>query len=387
MLLSKKTLGWSILGKFYRIRRPIMVIAFYMIDTFGSILRVFKKRRIKKEPKEILVIQLDHIGDMLINTSLLSDIKKYYPNAKLSVLIRTLAKPVATYIDSIDEIICFDTPWLSREKHLSWIETLKFCFKNFKKYDLSFEVHGDPRNIFLAFALSKFSIGTGTRGLGFLLNQDIGWGREHDVHIVEMQNRMLKGVLQKDIDPSPTSLDIPDEINNNVQSLLKDNKVNIGEYYLIQMSVGEVNREWPNEYWKELVEKLLKEDKQIVCADLNKEKIEAIRPPKELINNFFEFSVSLVEYTAIVKNAKAVISVETFCNHVASCFETPSIAIYSGVTFTDEWAPYMKKKQLLQDSSCELFPCALRICPFEYPSPCLKSISVEEVYKSVNDSV
>jgi heptosyltransferase-1/heptosyltransferase-2 len=318
---------------------------------------------------------------MILNSSLITSIKQTYPDAKISVLIRSLAIPIAEVICGIDEIFILHTPWLSREKNVSWIGVLKFCIKHFKSFDLVFEVHGEARNNFIAWMMGKFRVGTAIRGGGFFLNKRISWEREYDVHICDMQTRMLDAVTGIKNKTKQPNITVPESAKKSILNLLKNNALEIHGYVLIQMSTGGKNREWPLENWKILVEKLIASGNNVVCADLDKTKVSAVMP---VSTQFYNINVSLIDYVELVRNAKAVISVETFCGHIASCFDVPTLSFYSGVTFWDEWRPKNNRIEYFQDTSCPKFPCGQHKCFFGYYSPCMKNISPDAAFDTFN---
>jgi ADP-heptose:LPS heptosyltransferase len=379
MILKKERLGWSFAGKYYRLRKPWLIIALYFIDLVGSLLFILKNRTTPKKIISILVIQLDHIGDMILCTPLIENIRRTYPEAKLSLLIRKLADPIAQAIPGVDEILYLHTPWLSREKSVGWAGVLSFCFHRFRKYDCSFEVHGEPRNILISFLLSKFRVGLGLRGFGFLLNKNVKWEKEYSTHIIGIQARLLNAVAGKNITPSKPSITIPLQAKTNIDALLSARNLLPHSFLMFQMSTGAKNREWPLSYWKQLSLSLVNNGYKLVCADMDKAKTDELKSDKIIASNIEFLSLSLMEYSALIQQARGILCVETFANHLASCFNTPALALYSGVTFKEEWGPYFEKKTILQNTSCSLFPCALKICPFGFPSPCMKAITVQSV--------
>lgn len=384
MILKKERLGWSFAGKYYRLRKPWLIIALYFIDLVGSLLFILKNRTTPKKIISILVIQLDHIGDMILCTPLIENIRRTYPEAKLSLLIRKLADPIAQAIPGVDEILYLHTPWLSREKSVGWAGILSFCFQRFRKYDCSFEVHGEPRNILISFLLSKFRVGLGLRGFGFLLNKNVKWEKKYSTHIIGIQARLLNAVAGKNITPSKPSITIPVQAKSSIDAVLSARNLLPQSFLLFQMSSGVKNKEWPLSYWKQLSLLLINNDHTLVCADMDKAKTDELKSDENIASNIEFLSLSLMEYSALVQQARGILSVDTFANHLASCFATPALALYSGVTFKEEWGPYFEKKIILQDTSCSLFPCALKICPFGFPSPCMKAITVQSVVDNLS---
>jgi ADP-heptose:LPS heptosyltransferase len=383
-MFKKELVGWSIFGTYYRFKKVRTAFVIWLIDKIGAFLFIFRKKKLKKKPASILIIQLDHIGDMVLNSSLITLVKRSYPDAKLSVLIRSLSKPVAEVIEGIDDIIILHTPWLSREKHAGYMGVLKFCLQNFKKYDLVFEVHGEIRNNFLAWMIGKFCVGTAIRGGGFFLNRQIPWDSKYFAHLCEMQNRMLQEVSSERSETAAPAITIPLSAQRKVADLLKKESLQSKGYVFIQMSTGGKNRLWPLEHWKKFVELVISSGYHVVCADLDKEKVSGIDPNSPA---FHIMNTSLIEYAELVRNAIAVVSVDTFAGHIAACFEIPTVSIFSGYNIWDEWRPFNKNVEHFQDTSCPEYLCGNPDCIYGFYSPCMKRISPEMVFDAFDKLV
>ncbi len=122
----------------------------YVIDSIGNLLFWWTKRaKFPQNPKRILVIRLDQIGDMIMTTPVFEVLKKYCPDAEVHVLCRHMSKDVLQNNPFVDKIITMSPPWHAKSdvesKWYSVIPELR------GKYDVVFEMHGDPRNIVLSF--------------------------------------------------------------------------------------------------------------------------------------------------------------------------------------------------------------------------------------------
>ena len=62
--------------------------------------------------KNILIVKLDHIGDVILSTPVYQAIKKTYPNSFLRVVVGPWAKSVLINNPFVDEIIEYAAPWL-----------------------------------------------------------------------------------------------------------------------------------------------------------------------------------------------------------------------------------------------------------------------------------
>lgn len=376
MCIKKEQIGWNIFGKYYKIRSVIISFILFFIDLFGNIFFVLKKRKLKFHPKNILVIRLEHIGDMVLTTTFIYNLKKNYPNSKITLLCRESTKEVAQMIKGVDEIITMNVPWSCREKNcLNYTSILKYLIKNHKKYDLSFDLFFDPRNIILARLLAKFSVGFGVRGFGFLLNKETKW-KKITKHIVSRQLDMLRGLNLK-VEEKNIPLDIKkQELKEFKTKILQKNNLQENKYTVIHISAGSKARELPLEKWIQYINNAPKNE-IIVCSEKDQNKVSYLKSKTKNPNLIF-LQLSLKEYIYLIYNSKKVISIESCAIHIASSFNKNVIDLHSAQTLSEEWGPYMNKKaKILQDRKCKYYPCGFDKCIYGYPSKCTQRLEIK----------
>ena len=288
----------------------------FVIDVIGHILFFWRKfYKMQKNPQKIVVIKLDHIGDMILASSFFRNLKKNYPSSSVTVVCRSLTKPVAECISYIDEIVVLDVPWFSRKESIGWLSTMSFAFSNWNKYDLAFELHTDPRNILLASILGKYSVSYGVRSGGFLLNKVIKWDDKHK-HIVLRNLDILKGIGKK-VDNGHLELKIDKE---EIDSAKKKLGISSDNFVIVHPLSGreEKNKSWS--FWNDRIKKL---SKNIVLIGGSKEEAvlieENINLSKNVINTCGK--ISLKEYLGLLSVCTLAISPDTFVVHARSAFK------------------------------------------------------------------
>jgi ADP-heptose:LPS heptosyltransferase len=299
------------------------------------------------------------------------------------VLAREMARPAAGMIPGIDSVLCLNTPWLSRHDSDGWAALIALCMKYRGHFDIGFELHGDARNIALTRVLSRFCVGTGIRGFGFLLDRNVAWKRTFTWHVVDLQLALARGI-RTDIAQAPLRLKIAHDHIEYVDALLGNRGIAAGEFVLVQMSAGLTSKEWPMDHWEELVSRLL-EQRAVVTADLDRAKVARLSNAFRH-RRFVSLQLDIPQYAACLSRARAVVTVDTFPVHLAAALRKPMLALYSGINLIEEWGPYAKDApaQLLQDTDCPLYPCSLKRCPLGSPSPCMKRLSVRQAVARIS---
>ena len=117
----------------------------------------------KDDAKKIIVSRTDNLGDVILTLPLITQIKKNFPKATITFLIKRYVHDLIKNYPGIDEFVFIDD--------LNESSKLRKFFKQ-KKFDLMFNVY--PRfEIALAAFLSgiKIRVGTGYRWYSCLFNK------------------------------------------------------------------------------------------------------------------------------------------------------------------------------------------------------------------------
>ncbi len=348
----------------------------FMIDVVGSVLFFFNKlKSMPRKPKRVLVIRLDHIGDMVMTTPVFANLKREFPEAEICVLCRKLTQPIISDNKDVDRVIAIEPPWWSRGERMSYWQLVCFVISLRKeRFDIVFELHADPRNIFLARLIGGFAIGYGIRGFGFLLNKVIPFAQRHGI---DRNNAILRelGI------PTPfrkTKVSVKKEERDFVNNFLSQN--NIKNYIVINPGAGREEKKWNN--WKELC-KILSTKTTIILTGSAEE--------KEMCNAIIE-SIAVInmcgmttlgQLCALIDRAQLVIAPDTAVIHIAHALNRPLVQLF-GPTHPKHWG-YTSKREIVVSKCIECPTCNNPECYSEaHRMDCMKMISVEDVINAVN---
>jgi ADP-heptose:LPS heptosyltransferase len=65
-----------------------------------------------KRVRNILVVRLDSLGDVLMTTPAFRAVKETFDSARITLLTSTIGAAAYDYIPHIDEVMVFDAPWI-----------------------------------------------------------------------------------------------------------------------------------------------------------------------------------------------------------------------------------------------------------------------------------
>lgn len=333
--------------------RAIFKPLLFIIDIIGYGLFWWVKLKRFREPKRILCIRIDHIGDVLLTTPAFRALKQRFPKATIDVLVRSFSMEMLEGNKNIDKIIAFDFPWLGLHgKKASWKETIRFIKKlRNEKYDVAIDFHADPRNILLARKIARYTIGYGIRGFGFLLNKVVPYkkGIRHQIQ----RNLDLVRALGADSSPK-MEFAIPSIAKNKAKRLLKQagNAKLVG----ITPATGRKPKYWINERWARVADELIDEyGVKIVltgskndCSDVY-EIINKMVHKQDVIN--LAGKTSLKELGAVIQRCSLYVCPDTGPAHIARALNVPLLELF-GPENPKQWGydepkfRYIKKAQM-----------------------------------------
>ena len=92
-------------------------LAFRVIDAIGAPLRPLLSPRPPRDlsPKNVLVLEPWHIGDVVLATAFLDALRSALPDAKITVLGKPHAEELLRHSGLADEVIVFDLPWTAKD--------------------------------------------------------------------------------------------------------------------------------------------------------------------------------------------------------------------------------------------------------------------------------
>ena len=114
----------------------------------------YRKRWSPKDfvPERILVVKLDHLGDVLLATPVFSNLRRAYPNAELHALTGEWSRVVLERHPDVNRVVEYNSPAFCRTgQPTSFRETFRLYRQlRREKYDLMVELRSDWRVIWFA---------------------------------------------------------------------------------------------------------------------------------------------------------------------------------------------------------------------------------------------
>ena len=311
---------------------------------------------------KILLFKIGAIGDTLMTTPLIRQLRNNFPDAQIDYLVGKSSFQILEDNPNLSTIIPFDENIYFKHDFLKYIQLIKEIRK--KLYDVIFvlDKHGVFNLTAKLFGIRE-RIGFDRLGReGFFLTHKVLYGpvRHEIIYYLNLADRYGISVNYKDL-----KMDLI--INPNIKLKIKNMLFEKGiEDYVVLINSGGNNcgecskiRKLPDELFRGLVARMAENSNVIFIGGTD----ERLYYEKFVLNdNCFNFAgqTSIKESAAILKYAKKVVTSDSGPMHMASAVNDNIISIF-GPTNPDRKAPSCKncisiwKDQDIYDENYELY--------------------------------
>ncbi len=360
-------------------------ITVFLLDLIGSILFLFRSRQFPKKVERILVVRLDHLGDLVMSTPFFTRLRETYPAAEIHLLADSNFAGLFEKDSRFDQVIPVEGHWFSRNSRVKWLSLFSLAVKLRPfNYDLGFDLRGDFRTIFFFLFLPgvKHRVSYGVRGGSFLLNlSPVFPSREHE----SQKDLNLLSVLEnRDFEQTKPGLEPDDEVKKLMAAKLEKMGWNRGKKLIgAHLGAGYPSKQWGLEKFRKVLERILDSGPYQVCLLGKKEEITLpshFLRQESILNCLGGTSVK--ELVAITSLCDYFIGNDSGPAHAAAALGVPVLSVFSGTNRFEEFKPLAASGEIIhKDLECS--PCEAQICPLRHHN-CMNLISEEEVLDGFN---
>lgn len=338
---------------------------------------------LKEPPQNIIVRMPNWLGDAVMATPVLEDLRHHWKHAKITVMCLGHMTPLFAEDPHVDEVIGFQRPsgWLSHQQHGAIIDSLRLG-----KYDLGVLLTNSFSSAWWFYrGHVKNRIGYTGHWRSLLLDQAVPYPVNRDTQHLVITYKMLLEPLGIPLTQSAPRLYITKEEQQAARDLLT--KCGIGPK---QMIVG-INpgaaygsaKCWLPDRFRAVTEKLLENPNVAVVyfgdrsgAPLVQEICQGM--PERVVN--LAGKTNIRELMALIQTCQIFLTNDSGPMHIASAVGTPLLALF-GSTSDVTTGPYKGGRVIHKHVECS--PCYKRTCPIDFR--CMTRIEVEEVYRELQE--
>jgi ADP-heptose:LPS heptosyltransferase len=207
-----------------------------------------------------------------------------------------------------------------------------------------------------------------------------------DLHTVEYQFGQFKWLGLPGAEPEPTHLYVAPQYRQSGFAALREAGIDPERPYVALAPTNEFyTKRWAPERYAAIAEALVARGFQIVMTGAPTEEqrtqlAEAQAASKNYLAGLTGLSIG--ELVAVIAGAKLFVGNDSGPAHIAAAVKTPLVALF-GPASAVRWSPWRAPSALVQNYfPCN--PCAMYSCEaFDEPE-CIKSITVDQVMKAID---
>lgn len=349
-----------------------------------------------KKINRILVIKLQHLGDVLLTTPLYSVLKHHYPHIKIDVLVYKETISVLERNPHINHKYVIDRKWKKQGAKFQ----LKHEYQLIKQlktnnYDLVVNLTDRWRGAWLTRILKPaYSV-----SLPYTHRRGTFWRKSFSHiyrvsleyrHTVEMNLDAIRRLgIQPQQEQKKLTLVTSKISESKVKQLMRPQQIENKKIIVIHPASRWMFKSWNPEGFALVIELL--NDAGFCVALISgtaKEEIDYVNMIlKKTEAQVFNFAgqLSVNESAALIKLADCFIGLDSVAMHMAAAVETPCVALF-GPTRDNVWHPWMvSHKVVTENYICR--PCDLKGCGDGMISECIQAIQPEKIVQAVKSLI
>lgn len=362
----------------------------------ATVTKLLPRRPAPAEPRRLLLLRLERIGDFLMTLGALAAVRRRAPAARIDLVVGSWNGPLARLVSDVDECETLDAPWLARGQAGATVGELVGRALGWRRhgYDLAVNFEPDIRsNALLALSGAARRVGYRSGGGGALLTSVCDF--DSRAHSAENARRLIDVALPP-IDatsaggePDTTRLTVPEPARQHAETVLAGApRPLVG----VHASGGRPVKQWDAARFGETASRLARRHGATIVltgTDADRVLVDAVRTalPADVRAIDLAGGLDLVQLAAVLERLDLLVTGDTGPMHLAAAVGTPIVAIF-GPSDPARWGPLARSARVV---STELWcrPCnRIRLPPTRCTGrtpDCLASVEVDDVCRAAAD--
>jgi predicted lipopolysaccharide heptosyltransferase III len=332
--------------------------------------------------KEILVIKLRYVGDVLLSTPCLQAIKENLPHANVTVVVNKGTEAILQNHPCVDHVVAID-----RRSFVQGCRALMRLRK--RRYDLVLDLTDGDRSAIMTWLVNaRHRVGYNGehRWRGRCYDQIID-GDPDEMHTVDYYLRAVKEIGLNVSAHAPTLSFAPDD-EKYANELLVDHGID-REEQLVMIHPGSrwEAKSWLAERFAAVADTIqVSRSARVVFAgsEMERARVKNIQAQMSTTSVSIVGQTTVLQLAAVMKRCALFLGNDNGPMHMAAAVELPVVALF-GPTNPKVWGPCGSGHRVFfKDFDCRA--CFVPGCRLGSQS-CMAQISVDEVMDAVSDSL
>ncbi|MBI1939525.1 MAG: glycosyltransferase family 9 protein [Ignavibacteriales bacterium] len=327
----------------------------------------------KESIKKILIIKLRGIGDVVLSTIVLDNLRSDFPDAEIDYLTEAPSKPGLEGLPQINNVILLPKDFFQRVKLIR--EIRRNC------YDLVIDFYSNPATAQITFLSgAKYRAGFPYRGRKYAYNF-FGPDKRNKVHSALLHLQMLDA-----IGVSSTAYDLYYYVNEDDKSFvnywLENNSPKNHSLFGLSPSGGWNSKKCDPEKFAEIGLSISEKYNIKGLIVWGKSDYDDALKIKELMGGkvFIAPATTIRQMAAFISECKFLIANDSGPMHISTAIGTPVLSLH-GPTDPRLQGPFGAKHEWVNLDELDCIMCNLLECPINHE--CFKDLPVKRVLDKV----
>jgi lipopolysaccharide heptosyltransferase II len=374
--------------------RALVTVTDWALAPIGWLSRLAGRSGLRTgEPRKILLLRLERIGDLLMVIDAIRDARRAWPDAEIDLAVGSWNADLARLIPEVTRLQVADAPWLARGSGASWSSLLSRAFDwRRSHYDLVINFEPDIRSNLLAWisgAPRRYGYWTG--GGGALLTRASAYApmthvSDNAKHLVARAAR--KAAIDPGEPPAGARLVPPPEAAARAEAILNGAaRPLIG----VHASGGRESKQWHLDRFAAVARRLAAERGATIVLTGSPADRSMVDEVKQGIGTARVVDAAgeldLPSLAALLGRLDVLVTGDTGPMHLAAAMGTPVVALF-GPSHVERYGPLAARQRILRvDLPCS--PCGQVRLPPErcrgHVPDCMDGIQVDAVVRAAEE--
>jgi len=329
--------------------------------------------------QKILVIKLRAIGDVILATPVLENLRRAFPQAKIDFLTEKMCAPIVAGHPALNEILVLDR----RQSSASW-QLIRQVRQ--RRYDAVFDLFGNPRSALLTWLSgAPMRVGFRFRVRKYAYNVKVE-PRGDRVHEVEFNLDALRA-LKIPIVTRKLFVAVDAGSENFAENFWQENNLAHRLVIGLNASGGWYTKRWPLAYFAQLGDRLQRELNAVVLLLWGPGEDEEMKALAQMMRapSLLAPPANLKQLAALLSRLTLLVSNDSGPLHLAAAMGTRVAGIY-GPTRPDLQGPWGEGHEIVMKNGLPCLGCNGVTCRI-VTHDCMKKLEVEAVWEAVQRSL
>lgn len=350
---------------------------------------------LKYPAQNILIKAPNWVGDAVMATPAFRCMRRSYPDARISVILRPYVRDILSHSPWFDEIIEYqpaeaDGPFGWQAGASAFLSTVRRL--RGRNIDLALLLTHSFRSALMArMAGARYRVANSRGDQSWLLTDSLPWPRESGEKVpmpkVEAYMRLCRHLGCPDADDERLELHYGAEEERTAERLIREGGGDPEEpiFALVPGAAFGAAKFWDTEKFAAVADTIAERygwQPALLCAPGEEELAQQIRHHMDgspVQPNPEEFGLDVLK--PVVSRCRLMVTTDTGPRHVAEAFRVPTVVIMGPTDPRHTESDYAGRRVVRVDVSCG--PCHLRTCPTDHR--CMARISPQMVIEAAED--